>query len=292
MARRRLLSDLPLVSVVVPCYNHARYITQCIESIVAQNYPNIELLVIDDGSVDDSPRILEELAALHGFSLRIQSNHGLLPTLNMALNEVHGEYFAPFASDDVMLPGRIALQVAHMQAHPEVAICGGNIIPIDEQGKVLEKKRRNRPSRRLDFDSIFKNLLPGAPAPTFLMRRDVVLQVGGYDPNLRIEDLTMMLKICQAGYVVDVLKEEMACYRTHAENTHGNIRFMLDEVLKIYALFADHPDYQQVCLSHRKSMFLKAAKLDKPLAREIIRQIPLRFWDRKTVRGLARLYMT
>lgn len=286
------MNNPPLVSIVVPCYNHARYVKQCIESILAQTYPNIELLVIDDGSSDESPRILEELAASHGFTLRIQSNQGLLPTLNTALQEVKGEYFAPFASDDVMLPERIALQVEHMRRHPEVAICGGNIVPIDEDGKVLEKKRRVRPSRRLDFDSIFKNLLPSAPAPTFLMRREVVLQVGGYDPSMRIEDLTMMLKVCQAGYVVDVLEEEVAFYRTHAENTHANIRFMLDEVLRTYALFADHPDYQGACLAHRKSMFLKAAKLDKPLAREIIKQIPLRYWDRKTARGVARLYFS
>tara|TARA_R110000850_G_scaffold16225_2_gene50880 strand:+ start:6588 stop:7448 length:861 start_codon:yes stop_codon:yes gene_type:complete len=285
------VNDFPLVSVVVPCYNHAAFVRECINSILAQSYPNLRLLVIDDGSKDDSPQILKEMAAEHGFELRIQQNKGLLPTLNDALHEVNGEYFAPFASDDIMLPDRIALQVAHMQAHPEVAICGGNIIPIDDRGKVLEKKRRRRPARRLDFETIFNNILPGAPAPSFLMRRGAVIEVGGYDAGLRIEDLTMMLKVCNAGYVVDVLEDDVAYYRTHAQNTHANIRFMLDEVLKIYSLFADHRDYEKVCLHHRKSMFLKAAKLDKPLARELIRQIPLRSWDMKTLRGVTRLYM-
>ncbi|PHR95430.1 MAG: glycosyl transferase [Oceanobacter sp.] len=285
------MNELPLVDVVVPCYNHAAFVKDCIDSVLAQSYPNIRLLVIDDGSKDESPQILREMATKYGFNLRVQTNKGLLPTLNDALHEVNGEYFAPFASDDIMLPDRIALQMAHMQAHPEVAICGGNIIPIDDSGRVLEKKRRRRPARRLDFDSIFNNLLPGAPAPSFLMRRDVVIEVGGYDTDLRIEDLTMMLKVCSAGYVVDVLEEELAYYRTHAQNTHANIRFMLDEVLKIYALFADHKDYEKVCLDHRKSVFLKAAKLDKPLAREIIKQIPLRSWDMKTLRGATRLYL-
>lgn len=285
------MNDFPLVNVVVPCYNHAAFVRKCIDSILAQSYPNLHLIVIDDGSRDDSPNILQEMASEHGFELRIQENKGLLPTLNDALNEVDGEYFAPFASDDIMLPNRIALQVAHMQAHPEVAICGGNIIPIDDTGKVLEKKRRRRPARRLNFETLFNNILPGAPAPSFLMRRKAVLEVGGYDADLRIEDLTMMLKVCRAGYVVDVLEEELAYYRTHAQNTHANIRFMLDEVLKVYALFADHKDYKKVCQDHRKSMFLKAAKLDKPLAREIIKQIPLRSWDTKTLRGATRLYL-
>ena len=65
---------------------------------------------------------------------------------------------------------------------------------------------------------------------------------------------------------------------------------MLDEVIKIYSLFSEHKDFSRVCLLHRKSMFLKAAKQDKPLAREILRQIPLRAWDMRILRGIARLY--
>jgi alpha-1,3-rhamnosyltransferase len=285
------MSELPLVNVVVPSYNHARFVKGCILSVLEQTYPNIKILVIDDGSTDESPRILTELAETYGFDLRLHSNRGLLPTLNFALGEINGKYYAPFASDDVMLPNRIALQVAHMQAHPEVAICGGNIIPIDESGNVIERKLRVRPARRLDFDSLFNGVLPGAPAPTFLIRRDAALEVGGYDESLRIEDLTMMLKVCEAGYVVDVLEEAMAYYRTHAQNTHSNIRFMLDEVIKVYSLFSEHKDFEEVCLRHRRSMFLKAAKQDKPLAREILQKIPLGAWDMRTLRGVARLYL-
>ena len=284
------MDEFPLVNVIVPSYNHARFVEGCVLNILEQTYPNIRLLVVDDGSTDASPEILTELAEKHGFDLRLQSNRGLLPTLNCALGEVSGEYYAPFASDDIMLPDRIALQVAHMRAHPEVAICGGNIIPIDENGYVLDKKRRVRPARRLDFDSLFTGALAGAPAPSFLIRRDVAVEVGGYDEAIRIEDLTMMLKVCRAGYFVDVLEEPMAYYRTHAKNTHSNIRFMLDEVIKIYSLFSEHQDFDRVCLLHRKSMFMKAAKQDKPLAREILKQIPLRDWDMKVLRGIMRLY--
>ena len=286
------MSELPLVNVVVPSYNHARFVEGCVRSILEQTYPNIKILVVDDGSTDDSPRILERMAKEYGFDLRLQSNRGLLPTLNFALGEVDGEYFAPFASDDIMLPNRIALQVAHMQANPEVAICGGNIIPIDQLGKVIEKKRRIRPARRLDFNQLFNGVMPGAPAPTFLIRRDAAIEVGGYDENLRIEDLTMMLKVCEAGYVVDVLAEEMAYYRTHSQNMHANIRFMLDEVIKVYSLFSGHKDFEKVCLLHRKSMFLKAAKTDKPLARETLQKIPLSSWDMRILRGIARIYLS
>ncbi len=287
----RQATDDPLVTVIVPSYNHAPYVEACIESILGQTYPNIELLVIDDGSTDDSVERIRRLQERHGFDFRVQRNQGLLTTLNDALQRARGVYFAPFASDDVMLPERIERQVRHLQAHPEVAICAGNVQAIDPEGRLVGKPRSSRATRRLDFDSLFLGTQDGAPAPTLLLRRDVALAVGGYDPSIRIEDLTMQLKMARAGYFVDVLGDVLALYRTHPENMHRNLRFMLDEGLKIYALFADHPAYRRVCMAHRNSILLKAAKLDKPLAWEILRQIPPAHWTRKTLRALLRLLL-
>lgn len=286
-----LTTEDPLVTVIVPSYNHASYVETCLESVLQQTYRNIELLVVDDGSSDDSVLRIQRLQEKHGFDFREQKNQGLVRTLNDALQRAQGIYFVPFASDDIMLPGRIELQVRYMQTHPEVAICGGNIKPIDPQGRVVDKRESLRAACRLDFDSLFKGTLPGAPAPTLMLRRDVVLEVGGYDPSIRIEDLTMMLKVAKTGYFVDVLEDVLALYRTHPENMHKNLRFMLDEVLKIYRLFADHPDYERVCMAHRNSIALKAASLDKPLAREVLGQIPVRYWTRKTLRAMVRLLL-
>jgi len=84
----------------------------------------------------------------------------------------------------------------------------------------------------------------------------------------------------------------MAQYRQHATNSYKNHRFMIDNILKTYALFRDHRAYDDVRYRFLNSMFLKVANRDRPLAREILAQIPFKAWSRKTVRGLGRLYLS
>src|SRR5690606_26172089 len=120
--------------------------------------PNIELLVIDDGSSDNSVARIEALQAVHGFDFRTQPNQGLSRTLNAAIERARGELIVPFGSDDIMLPTRIATQVAYMRDKPEVGICAGCLELIDGSGKVLpadRQRRRSLPFRRLDFLDLF-----------------------------------------------------------------------------------------------------------------------------------------
>jgi alpha-1,3-rhamnosyltransferase len=281
-------SEQPLVSVIIASYNHAPYIEASITSVLAQTYGNIELLVVDDGSSDDSVERIQRLQQLHGFDFVVQKNQGLSRTLNESIACVRGDLIISFGSDDVMLPQRVALQVAYMQGKPEVGICAGNIEEIDGLGH-SRGTPRELPLRRLDFDDVFLNRKAGAPAPTLMFRREALAKVGGFDPQIRLEDLYIQLKITRAGYYVDILGEVLAQYRVHASNTYKNYRFMVDNVLRTYAQFSDHPAYGQVCNGFRNSMLLKCARQDKQLARELLAELPVRSWNAKTLRGLWRL---
>ncbi|WP_455924725.1 glycosyltransferase family 2 protein [Pseudomonas putida] len=286
------LCDKPLVTVIIASYNHAAYIEASIASVLEQTYPNIELLVIDDGSSDNSVALLQELQARHGFDLRVQANQGLSRTLNDAIARARGSLIVPFGSDDIMLPHRIATQVEYMDGKPEVGVCSGNIETIDHHGNVMgarEQRGRNLPFRRLEFDDLFLDRKPGPTAATLMFRREALDKVGGFDPDIRLEDIYITLSILRAGYYIDVLGEVLSQYRDHPTNTFKNGRFMVDNVLRTYALFSDHPAYEAVCMRFRNSMFLKYAMRDKPLAREILRTIPFRYWNRKTIRGSLRL---
>ncbi|MBX9753994.1 MAG: glycosyltransferase [Pseudomonadaceae bacterium] len=283
--------EQPLVSVIIASYNHGPYIEASIASVLAQTYGNIELLVVDDGSSDDSVERIQRLQRLHGFDFRVQKNQGLSRTLNETVARARGELITPFGSDDVMLPQRLALQVAYLQGKPEVGICAGNIEEIDAAGNSRGAPRELQ-LRRLDFDDVFLNRKAGAPAPTLLFRREALAKVGGFDPQIRLEDLYIQLKITRAGYFVDILGEVLAQYRVHGSNTYKNYRFMVDNVLRTYAQFSDHPAYAQVCNSFRNSMLLKCARQDKALAWGLLRQIPWRFWNGKTVRGFLRLLLS
>ncbi|MDU9391773.1 glycosyltransferase [Pseudomonas japonica] len=284
----------PLVSVIIASYNHGPYIEQSIQSVLEQTYPHIELLVIDDGSTDDSVERIQRLQAIHGFDFKVQQNQGLTRTLNDGIARSHGELIATFGSDDIMMPERIAIQVAHMADKPEVGICAGNIELIDSNGELFPEKRQRRdiPFRRSDFEDMFLERKPYPPAPTLLFRREALEKVGGFDPEIRLEDLYIELKITHAGYVIDGLPVVMARYRKHATNSYKNHRFMIESILRIYAKFSDHPAYEEVKFKALNSMFLKVANRDRKLARELLAQIPLRAFTRKTWRGLGRLFFS
>ncbi|MCP9337213.1 glycosyltransferase [Stutzerimonas xanthomarina] len=285
------MSNLPLVSVIIASYNHAPYVEESILSVLEQTYPNIELLVVDDGSSDDSVERIQRLQLEHGFSFLVQPNQGLSRTLNDCIARAKGDLIAPLGSDDVMLPERIATQVAYMNGKPEVGICAGNVLTIDAQGNTVQKRFRERVFRRLDFDAMFNAVESGPPAPTLLFRREALQAVGGFDPEIRLEDLQVELKIAHAGYFIDVLNDVMAKYRVHGANTYKNRRFMVEQVMATYRCFADHPDYDRACAKFLNSMFLKCAKSDPVLARELLSNLPLRHWNTKTVRGLGRLLL-
>jgi len=280
----------PLVTVIISSYNHAPYVEASILSVIGQTYPNVELLVIDDGSSDDSVERIRRLQATHGFDFRVQQNKGLTRTLNEAIARARGELIAPFGSDDIMLPHRLATQVEYMADKPEVGICAGNIEFMRADGTPYpeSKQRRDIPFRRIDFEALFadRHLFP--PAPTLLIRREALEKVGGFNPEIRLEDLYIELKIMNAGYYIDILGVALARYRKHDTNTYKNLRFMTDSILRIYEDYADHPGYTEAKMRLLDSMFAKSATRDRKLARELLRQIPLRYWTRKTLRGLLR----
>ncbi len=287
-------ADPYLVTVIIASYDHGPYIEQSILSVLNQTYPHIELLVVDDGSTDDSVERIERLQAQHGFDFRVQRNKGLTHTLNEAIARAKGTLIAPFGSDDIMMPDRIAIQVQYMADKPEVGICAGNIELIDSQGELFPEARQRRevPFRRLDFEDMFLERKPYPPAPTLLIRREALEKVGGFDPDIRLEDLLIELKVTHAGYFIDGLSVVMARYRKHASNSYKNHRFMIDNILRTYAKFKDHPAYEQVKFKALNSMFLKVANRDRKLARELLAQIPLRAYTRKTWRGLGRLFFS
>jgi alpha-1,3-rhamnosyltransferase len=287
-----MIEKYPLVTVIISCYNHASYVEEAIESVLAQDYPKLELLVIDDGSGDDSVARIRSLADAHGFDFRAQSNQGLTKTYNDALARARGSLIVFLGSDDVMLPGRITAQVAYLAEHPGAGIVGGNSEFIDSNGDLLPDTRQNQRdvgAQCLDFDDIFvptKSLVP--QIVTQMFRKSALDEVGGFNPDLRLEDLYIQLKITRAGHTIDRIPILLARYRMHPGNTHKNPRFMAESILAIYADYANHPAYEQIRARIINSWFLKAVDRDKIFARELLAQLPMRHWNLKTLRGLLR----
>lgn len=284
------MSHPPLVSVIISSYNHAAYIEASICSVLQQTYEHLELLVVDDGSTDDSVARIESLAKEHGFDFRAQSNHGLAVTLNAAIARAHGELIVPFGSDDIMLPERIALQVAYMEGKPKVGICAGNVEFIDAEGRPTPRQQRH-PARQLGFEDIFLNRTPGVPAASLMFRREALDAAGGFAADIRLEDIYIELAIARQGYEIHAMDEVLARYRMHANNTYKNYPFMVKAMLATLDKFADHPRHREARNDYLNSMFLKTTKRNPELARELLRQLPLSAWSSKTLRGLWRLLL-
>jgi len=210
----------PLVSIIVPCYNHEKYIEECILSIVNQTYKNIELIVIDDGSKDNSPEILKRLQKQYGFFLEIQSNMGLSKTMNKATrNYSHGKYLAGSGSDDFLALDRIEKQVRFMEAHPEYAMVCGKAYTVDESSNVIEGfnviDSVIDPKTSLTFESLVES--NPIPSMTVMLRRDVWLECGGYNENTIVEDLDLWLKIAY-HFKIGYMDDYFAYYRWHETN--------------------------------------------------------------------------
>jgi len=245
----------PLVSVVIPCYNHALYIKECILSVVGQDYKNIELIVIDDGSKDSSVQVIEGMrgvceARFIRFKFIHRENRGLCNTLNQALEWCEGKYYSALASDDVWLTFKLGKQVEYLEAHPEVVAVFGGITLIDEYGCILRKVER---SGSFGFREIFLSRY-FLPAPTALVRR-LELQAIGYDPLIKIEDWNMWLKLSKSTFKKLVsLSESVTLYRQHSDNMSGNAGMMYEEGMKILSQFSDDVDYKQALAEYELAM--------------------------------------
>jgi alpha-1,3-rhamnosyltransferase len=277
--------DLPLVSVIISCYNHQDFIQSCIESVIRQTYPNIELIVFDDGSSDRSPVILDALSKQHGFYFKAQENAGLSTTLNRALAEAKGEYICQLGSDDILMLDKVEKQVNYMEQHPDIALLGGNILCIDDAG-VIKAQQKLTPYREVDFNTLMLNPKQGPPAPTMMMQADVLRGIGGYNPNNNLEDLYLWLKFTHSGHKVAILNDVLAYYRKHSYNTTKNYRFMTESILDIFQEYKEEPCHAQACNKILISMFLKVSKKDRRYAWKLLKRIDPRFYNLKVLRGL------
>jgi len=248
-------SKEPLVSVVIPCYNHACYIEECILSVVGQGYKNIELIVIDDGSKDTSVQVIEGMrgvceARFTRFKFIHRENIGLCNTLNQALDWCDGKYYSALASDDVWLPFKLGKQVEYLEMNPEVVAVFGGVTLIDENGRILRKVER---PGSFGFKEIFLNRY-FLPAPTALVRR-LELQAIGYDPLIKIEDWNMWLKLSKRTMRQLVnLRESVTLYRQHGENMSGDAGMMYAEGMKILSQFRGDVDYEQSLAEYELAM--------------------------------------
>ena len=237
----------PLVSVIIPCYNHEQFIEGCIRSIIEQSYTRIELIIIDDGSSDSSFGKIQEMVQaceerFEKFYYRTRKNRGLCNTLNEALELCQGEFVSIIASDDLMLTDKIQLQVDYAVTYPEVTSFYGGVQLVDSNNKVI--RNINTPLEYYSFENILTHNFV-LYAPTQFHRLKDVIEIGGFDPNVKIEDWDLLLRLTQSGRKIMCTPELLSAYRHHGENMSSNLDFMCTEVLKVLDKYKEHKLYKK-----------------------------------------------
>jgi glycosyltransferase involved in cell wall biosynthesis len=210
----------PWVSVICTSYNHALYVEQALQSVVAQTYPNVELIVIDNASTDGTSDRIEAFRQQHPNLTFIQngSNLGLCRAFNQGLALARGRYVIDLSADDVLLPQRIARQVELFEslAGPYAVVFSnaayidgqnqplGYFYPIDEQGRAQVRV----PTGRVFESVLTKHFIC---TPTMMMRKDVLNELGGYDESLQYEDFDIWVRtsrLYQYAYTDEVLTQK------------------------------------------------------------------------------------
>lgn len=219
----------PEVAVVVPSYNHAHFIEATLRSIFAQTYRPLSLLVIDDGSKDESVAVIRRVLADCPFPAELiaRENRGLTRTLNEGLSRTKGKYFAYLGSDDLWQPERIARGVATLESQPDAVMAFSHCYFIDGAGTRLDvSSRRSQHTSGFYFWKMMGGNV-GIMSPTPLFRRSA-LELVRWNEQARLEDFELYLALALLGPFA-FIDEPLASWRAHTTNTSASAEFMTRE---------------------------------------------------------------
>jgi len=216
----------PAVSILTCVYNGAAYLQQALESVLDNGYDDFELIVVDDGSTDETAGIIrryaERDARIHPL---FKENTGLTDSLNAGLEMAVGTYIARLDADDYMLAGRLRTQADYLDRHPEVALVGSDAIMIDEGrkeigGTALGDLSHEQCAERLQtMEAFFAH-------SSWMVRRSVMQQLGGYNPFYRkTQDYELLLRLSRIGGIASIGRALIAL-RKQAGSVSYDSRFL------------------------------------------------------------------
>lgn len=209
-------SNIPLISVILPVYNAEKFLKQAIESVLSQSFTEFEIILINDGSTDDSEK---EIKAFNDSRIRYflnKTNLGLIDTLNKAIGLSRGKYIARMDADDICEPNRFEKQYKHLESNPDVVICGSWARIIDESNATKGR------IKRIDSNELIRaNMLFTTPFihPTVMIRREI-FDTHLYNANAKhCEDLELWVRLSQnLHYKFHNLPNYLLKYRIHSSN--------------------------------------------------------------------------
>jgi len=212
------------ISVIIPTYNYARYLRQAIDSALAQTYAPLEVIVIDDGSTDETPQVLAE----YGERIRTirQINAGVGAARNSGVAAARGEYIALLDSDDLWLPRKLELQIARFEVDPSLGLvhCGSE--SFDNTGRTLSTSLDGMEGRVAEEMLRFDREVITAPGSRIVVPTRIAEEVGGFDAHLPPSDDWDFCYRVAVRYPIGYVREVLVRYRQHGSGLHLDIAKM------------------------------------------------------------------
>ncbi|WP_400192021.1 glycosyltransferase family 2 protein [Hymenobacter sp. B81] len=235
------MEGFPLVSICMSSYNNAHYVVETLNSFTAQTYPNLEIVVVDDCSKDDSVAVIRNWLAgcsIPHHLVQHEQNRGVCRVANSLIEHASGKYVSIIASDDVLHPEKISSQVALLEkAGPGHAMAYSNVWRMSDEGVRLPEDYFTYYGTQPVDGAFLLPLLKGnfIPGMSALIRRDVFAEVGPFDESLSFEDWDMWLRIARQ-YNIIYSPQFAGSYRVHSRSLwrNRNLR-MYQDIIKLLA---------------------------------------------------------
>lgn len=208
-----------MISVIMRTHNSQAFLIEAIESVLAQTYQDWELIISDDASTDRTLDIAELYASKHERIKVLAGQHlGPAENGNRCLRAASRPWAAVLDSDDVALPDRLERTLEAATAHPDVVLWGGRAILIDRYGKHMRRASVGPKSQEEYEQFIYDGRVIFVMSPTVMFRRDLALELGGYDDAMDgAEDVELMTRLAERGPVIE-LDRDLALYRIHGQS--------------------------------------------------------------------------
>jgi len=285
-------NNSPKVTIIMSSYNHEKFVEKAIMSALNQTYQNIELIVIDDGSTDNSPEILKKLQKAHAFHLECRRNHGLVKTLNYALKNIAtGKYVCILDSDDYFHETKIEKQVVTLEKNPNCGLCYSPLYYIDANDNIISD---TIDSKNTLTGYIFEEFFRGdahIPDGGVLIPLKVFEDINYYDEDIELEDFQLWFKILEK-YPACYINEHLTYYRTHATNVSNDEYKMLKWEIQVIDKWREHPVYGKSKPYLFNRWFAKFAKYEKLTAINYLCKVlpyKITYTNKDFYKGLRRL---
>lgn len=224
----------PLVSVVVPVYNGERFVGECLDSLSAQTYRPLEIIIADDGSTDRSAEIAEQHTAL---PIVLREPHRCAPAVrNAGIRRATGEYVAFCDVDDLWTTDKIQKQVAIFEAQQEVGFVFTDYARVDAKGENLRYRKVGRLEKAFNKSDQFASLVlrNSVPTSTVMLRRSLFERIGFFDETMRIaDDWDLWIRVAKSGTRMHRINEVLMHYRLHGQNISSKIETIHRDRLQV-----------------------------------------------------------